>query len=138
MLGGELTYEIRLLLPAARLIVLESPDSKHDLARWIEAGAVDYLTHDSSPSELLKCIREAAHAAPRCSISRHTRVIGPTGQTICTAVYSKDDTVAAEPVAVRDLDMVLPQYSALMYKATDGPIGQKVARSYDSSTIPIQ
>jgi DNA-binding NarL/FixJ family response regulator len=120
------------------MIVLQSSDSRDDLANWIEAGAVDYLPHNASPADLINSIREAARAAPRCSMSRHTRVIGPFGKTTYKAVYSNDNLAAAEPVVVRELETVLPQNAAGKYKSIARNNGRKAARDYDSSIVPIQ
>jgi DNA-binding NarL/FixJ family response regulator len=148
LLGRELAYEMRTLLPATRLIVMQSHVAQshygeHDLAGWIEAGAVDYLHQNASPAELLQSIRDAARGCPRCSMSRYLRVIGPSGEitykaAYLGAAYIGDSSVAAEPVVVRDLDQALRQQSGLANRATAGPRGIKTARSYDLSRIPVQ
>ena len=72
-LGTELLYEVRTLLPATRLIVLESRRSEQELLRWIEAGAADDLQQNSSPGDLLRSICGAASSCPSCAACRHTR-----------------------------------------------------------------
>jgi DNA-binding NarL/FixJ family response regulator len=142
MLGRELTYETRTLLPSARLIVVQSHDSQHDLVRWIEAGAVDYLHHDVSPAELLQCIREAARGCPQCSMSRHTRVIRASGEATYRAAYSGENPVAAPvaavPVAVGELDAAVRPNSDAKFKKIPGHRGKNVASSYDLSKVPVQ
>ena len=138
VLGRELAYEMRTLLPATRLVVVQSHVSEHELPRWIEAGAVDYLHRAASPADLLQSIRDAARGCPRCSMSRHTRVIGPSGETIYKAAYLGDSSAAASPVAIRELARVWPPHSVQAYTATAGPRGIKMARSHDSSDIPIR
>ncbi len=138
MLGQELVYEMRTLLPASRLIVMQSHDGEQDLVRWIEAGAVDYLHRGASPAELLQSIRDAARGCPRCSMSRHTRVIGPSSETTYTAAYFGDSSPVAKPVSVRELDQALRPHPGLAHKAAAGPRGIEMARRYDSSKVPVQ
>ena len=139
VLGRELAYEMRTLLPATRLIVVQSHDGEHDLVRWIEAGAVDYLHRGASPAELLQSIRDAARGCPRWSISRHTRLIGPFGEIAYYKIaYFGDSSAVATPVAVPELDQAWWQHSGLVYKATAGPRGIEMVHSYDSSKVPTQ
>jgi DNA-binding NarL/FixJ family response regulator len=138
VLARELAYEMRTLLPATRLIVMQSQEGEPDLVRWIEAGAADYLHHDASPAELLQSIRNAARGCPRCSMSWRTRVIGPSGEKTYKAAYFGASSATAKPVVVRELDTALRLHSGLTHKATAAQCGIKAARSYDSSKVPIQ
>jgi DNA-binding NarL/FixJ family response regulator len=76
ILGRHLAFDVRTLLPAARLIVLQSQRGAQDLDPWREAGAMDYLQHDSSPAQLMESIRDAAGGCPSSSVARHPRVVG--------------------------------------------------------------
>jgi DNA-binding NarL/FixJ family response regulator len=138
VLGRELAYEMRTLLPLMRLIVMQSHCGERDLVRWIEAGAVDYVDQSASPAELLRSIRDAARGCPRCSMSRHTRVIRASSETTYKAAHLDDRPAAAEPVLVGELDLVLRLQPGLKYKADAGQRGKKEGRSYDFSIIPIQ
>jgi DNA-binding NarL/FixJ family response regulator len=138
VLGRELAYEMRTLLPSMRLIVVQSHDGEHDLVRWIEAGAVDYLHHSASPAELLQSIRDSARGCPRCSMSLHTRVIRASSETTYKVVHLEGSSGTAKPVLVRELDSALRLQLSLTYKATAGQSGIKAARNYDSSKVPIR
>lgn len=138
VLGRELAYEIRTLMPASWLIVMQTHDGEQDLVHWIEAGAVNYLHRAASPTDLLQSIRNAAHGRPGCSMSRHTRVTGPSGETTYKTAYLGNSPALASPVAIRELDQAWRQHSGLVHKAAGGPRGIKMARRYDSSNVHLQ
>jgi len=57
--------EIRLQDPSARIIVLTTFDTDHEISRAIKAGARGYLLKDAQREELLDCIRKV-HAGETC------------------------------------------------------------------------
>jgi DNA-binding NarL/FixJ family response regulator len=75
ILGAEFIWDARVLLSATHLIVLGYRQSEQDVIRWREAGAMDYLEQDASPSQLLDSIRDVAIGRPGCSMALHTRAI---------------------------------------------------------------
>ena len=98
LLGAEIAWDVKTLLPAAHLVVLGDHRSDADLARWIDAGAMAYLEHDASPGELLQTISDVVRGCPRCSLASVTRVIGRRGQETCKAGQS-GGRPAAKPLA---------------------------------------
>ncbi len=81
VLGRELVWDAKTVLPATHLIVLAYRRSKQDLIRWAEAGAMAYLEQETSITELLETIRDVAGGGhPRCSISLLTRVVESSRQ----------------------------------------------------------
>jgi two-component system NarL family response regulator len=63
--GVGATEEIRRADPEARVIVLTTYDTDHEIARAIKAGARAYLLKDAPREELLECIRRV-HAGETC------------------------------------------------------------------------
>lgn len=129
ILGTELLYEVRTLLPATRLIVLESRRSENDLVRWIEAGAADYLQQDSTRGDLLRSIRAAASGCPSCAACRHMRVHGAAGPATWKAGRS-DGPSRAQPLDVDELDACLGldrRPDARVARASADAIGARAA-----------
>ena len=58
MEGVEAVRQIRALDPAARVIVLTTYDTDHDIARALKAGAKAYVLKDISADDLIDCIRD--------------------------------------------------------------------------------
>jgi DNA-binding NarL/FixJ family response regulator len=58
MEGVEAVRQIRALDPAARVIVLTTYDTDHDIARALKAGAKAYILKDISADDLINCIRD--------------------------------------------------------------------------------
>lgn len=56
---------IRSLEPSARVIVITTYDTDHDIQRAIKAGAKAYLLKDARREELLECLRRV-HAGETC------------------------------------------------------------------------
>src|SRR5271168_4625234 len=50
--------DIRQLEPSARIVVLTTFDTDHEISRAIKAGARGYLLKDAQREELLECIRK--------------------------------------------------------------------------------
>jgi DNA-binding NarL/FixJ family response regulator len=63
--GVNAMMEIRELNPSARIVVLTTFDTDHEISRTIKAGAKGYLLKDAQREELLKCIR-LVHAGEAC------------------------------------------------------------------------
>lgn len=63
--GVDAMIEIRRQDPAARIVVLTTFDTDHEIARAIKAGARGYLLKDAQREELLDCIRRV-HAGETC------------------------------------------------------------------------
>src|SRR5277367_443634 len=57
--------DIRQLEPSARIVVLTTFDTDHEISRAIKAGAKGYLLKDAQREELLDCIRKV-HAGQIC------------------------------------------------------------------------
>jgi two-component system NarL family response regulator len=57
--------EIRELHAGARIVVLTTFDTDHDIARAVRAGAKGYLLKDAQREDLLECIRRV-HAGETC------------------------------------------------------------------------
>ncbi|MET2825701.1 response regulator transcription factor [Mesorhizobium shangrilense] len=57
--------EIRQQDPSARIVVLTTFDTDHEISRAIKAGARGYLLKDAQRDELLDCIRKV-HAGETC------------------------------------------------------------------------
>jgi two-component system NarL family response regulator len=57
--------EIRQQDPSARIVVLTTFDTDHEISRAIKAGARGYLLKDAQREELLDCIRKV-HAGETC------------------------------------------------------------------------
>jgi DNA-binding NarL/FixJ family response regulator len=117
-LGTELLRDIRTLLPATSLIVLACCHNDQGLAQWVEAGASDYLLQSVSPGELLRCIRSAASDGPKCSVARHTLVLGgdrPVTMTRQSA--SAAGHAAVEPFCGNVPEIALDPSSGLMRQA---------------------
>lgn len=57
--------EIRRQDPSARIVVLTTFDTDHEIARAIKAGAKGYLLKDAQREELLDCIRKV-HSGETC------------------------------------------------------------------------
>ena len=58
MEGVEAVRQIRALDPGARVIVLTTYDTDHDIARALKAGAKAYILKDISADDLINCIRD--------------------------------------------------------------------------------
>jgi DNA-binding NarL/FixJ family response regulator len=137
-LGTELLYEVRTLLPATRLIVLESHCSEQNLARWIEAGAADYLQQNSTPGDLLRSICAAASGCPSCAACQHTRVHGVASTTTWKAGRS-DGPSPVQPLDDDELDAAVGLPGGLMRKSLARQRPPRAAdRDRDLSLIPIQ
>lgn len=63
--GVDAMIEIRRQDPSARIVVLTTFDTDHEIARAIKAGARGYLLKDAQREELLDCIRRV-HAGETC------------------------------------------------------------------------
>lgn len=59
--------EIRRKEPSARIVVLTTYDTDHDISRAIGAGARGYLLKDAKREELLECVRKV-HAGEICML----------------------------------------------------------------------
>src|SRR5271167_611704 len=57
--------DIRQLEPSARIVVLTTFDTDHEISRAIKAGAKGYMLKDAQREELLDCIRKV-HAGETC------------------------------------------------------------------------
>jgi DNA-binding NarL/FixJ family response regulator len=139
-LGTELLYEVRTLLPATRLIVLESRRSEQDLVRWIEAGAADYLQQNSTSGDLLQSIRAAASGCPSCAVCQHTRVFGAATPTTWKASRS-DGPSRAQTLGDNELDTALRIPAGLLRQSLARQRKRSrraVDRGRDFSLIPIQ
>ena len=76
VLGRELLWDAKTLLPATHLIVLGFRRSRQDLLRWVEAGATAYLEQEASSGELLATIHGVARGMhPKCSMALLTHVV---------------------------------------------------------------
>ena len=58
MEGVEAVRQIRAIDPNARVIVLTTYDTDHDIARALKAGAKAYILKDISADDLINCIRD--------------------------------------------------------------------------------
>jgi len=58
MEGVEAVRQIRAVDPNARVIVLTTYDTDHDIARALKAGAKAYILKDISADDLINCIRD--------------------------------------------------------------------------------
>ncbi len=63
--GVDAMIEIRRQDPSARVVVLTTFDTDHEISRAIKAGARGYLLKDAQREELLDCIRKV-HAGETC------------------------------------------------------------------------
>jgi len=63
--GVSAIVEIRHGEPSARIVVLTTYDTDHDISRAISAGARGYLLKDAQREELLECVRKV-HAGEIC------------------------------------------------------------------------
>ncbi len=113
VLGAELLWDTKTLLPATNLIVLGFRRNEQDLVRWIEAGAMAYLEQDATSAELLETIRGVARGGPRCSISLLTRVIDRFGRMTCKAAHF-GGRPAAELFSDRELELAIPLPAGLL------------------------
>jgi len=58
MEGVEAVRQIRAIDPNARVIVLTTYDTDHDISRALKAGAKAYILKDISADDLINCIRD--------------------------------------------------------------------------------
>lgn len=72
---AEVIWDVKALLPAARVIVIGLQESELETLRWIEAGAVAYLDHDASYASLLETIRGLAQGRTPSSLGFLARVV---------------------------------------------------------------
>jgi len=129
VLGRELLYGLRTLLPSARLVVLESRRDGQDLVHWIGAGAAVYLEQDVAADELLQAIVDVARGCP-CAASRYTRVIGPKGRTTCRAAHAGGRTTA-EPLDEGALEAAVLLSARLRQRRS----GRRAAAPQNSSPV---
>jgi DNA-binding NarL/FixJ family response regulator len=134
VLGTELVWDAKTLLPATHLIVLGFRQSEQDLVRWIEAGAMAYLEHDASPAELLETIRDVSRGRPGCSMSLLTRAIEGLGHMTCKAAQS-DGPPRAEPISDRELEIAIRLPSGLLNEPIGRQLGIKAIHGEDSTPV---
>jgi DNA-binding NarL/FixJ family response regulator len=72
----EIVFDIKLLLPATRIVVLGCEPGNPQPVRWIEAGAWAWLEHDASYDALLEAIRAVAEGRTFYATEVMTDVIG--------------------------------------------------------------
>ena len=103
VLGRELVWDAKTLIPTSHLIVVGFRRSRQDLLQWVEAGAVAYLEQDTPTMELLETIREVACGSPSCLTSLLTRVVQHPYQ-ISHLLNSRP---GAHPLGNRDLESAI-------------------------------
>ena len=89
--GVSAIVEIRHGEPSARIVVLTTYDTDHDISRAISAGARGYLLKDAQREELLECVRKV-HAGEIC--------ISPT----LVAKLAQD--ISSESLTARELEVL--------------------------------
>lgn len=73
--GAEVVWDIKSLLPAARIVVLGSAENDAEILRWVEAGATAYLEDDASWAHLVETIQSAAEGRATFSPAVVSRVV---------------------------------------------------------------
>jgi DNA-binding NarL/FixJ family response regulator len=132
VLARELRYDVRTLLPATCLVVIESGQGDRDLVRWIDAGATAYVEHDTSVTDLLKTVLDIARGCP-CATSRYTRVVGPRGQMACKSALVRG-LATAVPLDDRELAAAVLFSGGMPQKQ----IGSPRRAMANFSTVPFQ
>lgn len=74
--GVEAIARLRETVPPARVLVLTTYDSDHDVLPAIEAGATGYLLKDAPRDQLVRAVRAAYRGEPVLSPSVAGRLIG--------------------------------------------------------------
>ena len=65
--GLELVRELRLAMPATRIVVLAIAEAPDDVLPWAEAGISGYLTCEDSLADLVDVVAAAVRGESRCS-----------------------------------------------------------------------
>jgi DNA-binding NarL/FixJ family response regulator len=65
--GLELVRELRLTMPATRIVVLAIAEAPDDVLPWAEAGISGYLTYEDSLADLVNAVAAAVRGESRCS-----------------------------------------------------------------------
>jgi len=134
-LAGEILFEMKLLLPATRIVVLGGAPDQREAVRWLEAGVFAWLGHEASYARLLEAIVAVAQGRAFCQPEMITDValrIARLGQRTRDARVSPE-----EPLTDRESDVIQLVRLGLSTKAMARRLGLRPAtiRSHVSRVL---
>jgi len=124
-LAAEILFEMKLLLPATRIVVLGGAPDEREAVRWLEAGVFAWLGHEASYDRLLETIVAVAQGRSFCPLEMVTDValrIARLGQRTRDARMSPE-----EPLTERESDVIQLVRLGLSTKAMARRLGLRPA-----------
>jgi len=124
-LAGEILFEIKLLLPATRIVVLGCAPDQREAVRWVEAGVFAWLGHEASYDRLLAAIVAVAQGRAFCPPEMITDVAMRIARL---EQHTRDARVSPEePLTDRESDVIQLVRLGLSTKALARRLGLKPA-----------